>query len=900
MNQRLTDQSLTNLFLFLSFFCLTSALEAQGIKGVVSDEQGLPLPFAGIVFVGSDRGIVTNINGEFSVEVAPGRHRLKLQYLGYRTLDTTIQVNQSFVTFNPSLQPEVVALPEAVVSGRGEDPAYTIMRRAIAKAKYHELQVDEYNAMVYVKGSGRLLKVPWLLRKKITKALAEEGIDSTVAFTSESVSKLHYIRPDQYRDTVISIRTVGDDNNTSPMGFIYSSFYAPKVMNAISPLAPDAFNHYRYEYLGFIESNGTTVNKIKVIPRGKGDQVFEGIIYIVDNVWSIHSLDLTTYIWGIKFDLQQSFSPVMPDVWMPVHEIYDVSGSVFGFAFEYRYFAQLKDHRVKLNPDLEVPVIVLDAKVETEEAKAAEEKFRNKKFDDGLTTMNPNEELSVKQLRKMMREYERQEIEALPEVDTVSIAKSTIQVIDSMAYKKDSLYWSNVRPMPLTDYEVKGYVRQDSIAAIPPEPGDNDDDDPDTLSVSVGEDGLAANIKRRAKFQPLHLVTGGRYKLNDHLYLQLKALLQTINFNTVDGFHAGYEIKVGNSADKKVNWELGPSIRYNQARETFNYGGNLRLFGDDWDVKLFGGKQTAQFNYDTPISPWINSLYSLFANRNYLKEYEKTFIRLDYDQEISKAIGFGISGEYAERTRLVNHTDLVFFDDKKLLYTSNDPDHVSDDPLIYDDHTAFITDASVWIRPFWKYKVYNATKRKDYSKSPSLTLRYRKGWGDTSEPAEDPFDLVAANFNHKFTVGAGSFFSMNIAAGKFIGDDKPSYLANYFHFPGNRLIASPINPVNSFRMLDYYLYSTNDEYVYGLFNYQFRRFALTQFDFFRRQGIRENVLFNTLLTPDSQHYAEVGYAINYILRVLRVEFVTSWQDYKYQDFAIRFGIATDFQSIFGF
>ena len=103
------------------------------------------------------------------------------------------------------MQPEVVALPEAIVSGNGEDPAYTIMRRAIAKAKYHSMQVDEYHAMVYIKGSGRLFKTPWLLRKQINKALAEEGIDSTVAFTQESVSKLHYIRPDQYRDTVISI-----------------------------------------------------------------------------------------------------------------------------------------------------------------------------------------------------------------------------------------------------------------------------------------------------------------------------------------------------------------------------------------------------------------------------------------------------------------------------------------------------------------------------------------------------------------------------------------------------------------------------------------------------------------------------------------------------------------------
>ena len=302
------------------------SLQAQGIKGKVVDISGEPLPFASIGVMGTSQGVASNVEGEYILALAPGKHKVRFQYLGYTPIDTTFTIGSSYTSFRAVMRPEVVALPEAVVSGNGEDPAYTIMRRAIAKAKYHSLQVDEYNAMVYIKGSGRLLKTPWLLRKQINKALAEEGIDSTVAFTQESVSKLHYIRPDQYRDTVISIRTTGDDNNTSPSSFIYSSFYEPQVVNGISPLAPDAFGHYRFEYMGFIQDGGNVINKIKVTPRAKGDSVFEGFIYIVDNVWSIHSLDLATYIWGIRFDIQQQFEPILPDVWLPVHEIYSSTG----------------------------------------------------------------------------------------------------------------------------------------------------------------------------------------------------------------------------------------------------------------------------------------------------------------------------------------------------------------------------------------------------------------------------------------------------------------------------------------------------------------------------------------------------------------------------------------------
>jgi hypothetical protein len=896
MKQDLRKTTMTRVAAVLALLCISGLMHAQGIKGKIVDVNGDPLPFAAIFVVGTDQGIASNIEGDYLLPLYPGKYKVRFQYLGYTPFDTTFQVGETVINYKAVMKPEVVALPEAIVSGNGEDPAYTIMRRAIAKAKYHSMQVDEYHAMVYVKGSGRLTKVPGLFRKQINKALAEEGIDSTVAFTQESVSKLHYTRPDQYRDTVISIRTSGDDNNTSPMSFIYSSFYEPKVVGGVSPLAPDAFGHYRFEYLGYIQDGQHTINKIKVTPRGRGDNVYEGVIYIVDNVWSIHSLDLTTYVWGIKFDIQQQFEPYLSDVWLPNHEIYDVSGSVFGFGFEYRYFAKLKDYEIKLNPDLEVPVVVLDAKVETEEAKAAEQKRKNESFDTGLTQLDPNEELSVKQLRKMMKEYEKQEIEALPDADTVEYVNTSSQVIDSSAYKQDSTYWEEVRPMPLTNYEVKGYARMDSIAAIPPSPDeDKMDEDQDSVTITMGDDGLVANVKRRSEFKFSHLITGGRYTVGEKHFLQMKAILQTINFNTVDGFHFGYSFDYGNAGKKPVNYEIGAFGRYAFSREAFNYEGRLKLFGKGWSLLMQGGNQTMQFADDHRIAPWANSIYTLFFNRNYMKIYEQKFGRITYVQKVSEAFGFDMSAEYADRTHLENTTDFIVIDGKKRLYTDNDPVHIAGDDQVFNDHEAIITDVTAWIKPFWEYRVQRGAKIKDFSRSPKLALRYKKGWGEDY----DPFDLVTAQVDAKMNIGAGSLLSMRIAAGTFLGEKGPRYFADFAHYPGSQMIGSPVNPVSAFRMLDYYLYSTDDQFAYGLFNYQFRRFALTQIENFRRDGIRENVIFNTLLSPESDQYAEIGYGINYLFRFARIEFVSSWQDYKYKDFAIRIGIATDFESLFG-
>ena len=54
-------------------------------------------------------------------------------------------------------------MQEVEVRAGKEDPAYTIIRKAIAKSKFHRLQVQHYSARVYVKGAGRVKDVPFLL-----------------------------------------------------------------------------------------------------------------------------------------------------------------------------------------------------------------------------------------------------------------------------------------------------------------------------------------------------------------------------------------------------------------------------------------------------------------------------------------------------------------------------------------------------------------------------------------------------------------------------------------------------------------------------------------------------------------------------------------------------------------
>src|SRR5690606_39338543 len=78
------------------------------------------------------------------------------------------------------------------IRSRNEDPAYTIMRKAIAKRKYHLLQYDAYEVKVYMKGTGELNKAPFFLKKRIEK---EGGIKLNEAYTTEAVTEVKFRQP---------------------------------------------------------------------------------------------------------------------------------------------------------------------------------------------------------------------------------------------------------------------------------------------------------------------------------------------------------------------------------------------------------------------------------------------------------------------------------------------------------------------------------------------------------------------------------------------------------------------------------------------------------------------------------------------------------------------------------
>ncbi|WP_299289213.1 TonB-dependent receptor [uncultured Mucilaginibacter sp.] len=99
--------------------CLfTSIMLAQGIRGKITDaSNGSTLPGVSVLIVGTQTGTATNENGEYSFKLAKGTYQLKVSFIGYQTITTSVTVDASFTTQNFSLKLAGSALNEVVVTG---------------------------------------------------------------------------------------------------------------------------------------------------------------------------------------------------------------------------------------------------------------------------------------------------------------------------------------------------------------------------------------------------------------------------------------------------------------------------------------------------------------------------------------------------------------------------------------------------------------------------------------------------------------------------------------------------------------------------------------------------------------------------------------------------------------
>ena len=87
------------LAILVGLICtLNVAAQQINVKGSVTDQHGDPVIGATIMEQGTKNGVVTDIDGNFSLSVASPKSRLRVTYIGYKTQDLPVN-NQVHPTF---------------------------------------------------------------------------------------------------------------------------------------------------------------------------------------------------------------------------------------------------------------------------------------------------------------------------------------------------------------------------------------------------------------------------------------------------------------------------------------------------------------------------------------------------------------------------------------------------------------------------------------------------------------------------------------------------------------------------------------------------------------------------------------------------------------------------------
>ena len=146
--------------LFFIIICFSQALPAQVVGVVSAVESGEPLPFASVYDAHTGQGTTTNSEGYFELSLDPGTYQLTFQYVGYRTATKEVEHGLGKTQVSISLEEDAILLQQIEVKANAEDPAYAIIRKAIAKRKYYRDLVKAYECNVYIKGKIKVLDAP--------------------------------------------------------------------------------------------------------------------------------------------------------------------------------------------------------------------------------------------------------------------------------------------------------------------------------------------------------------------------------------------------------------------------------------------------------------------------------------------------------------------------------------------------------------------------------------------------------------------------------------------------------------------------------------------------------------------------------------------------------------------
>ncbi len=889
------------LILSLVLIISGTQLSAQILKGKITNQSGEPVQYSTVYIQELRQGTTANVKGDYEIKLPAGKYTVIYQSLGYEPIFTTVTLTDKTITKNIILPVQYYQIPEVRISASGEDPAYIIMRKVIGMAPYYLNNISNYKAEVYLKGNLVIRNIPKLLQKSMKIASDNESTSISAGskpnndeklikegdvFIMESFNEIEFNAPDKYFQKVISFNSTFPDqgDDISPMDFIQASFYQPIIVDiAISPLSPNAFSHYRFKYLGATLQGNYTINKIEVIPKRKSQQVFEGTIFIIEDLWCLHSVDLTNENLVGKIKVQQVYIPVQDDIWMPVSHKFDINISIVGFKADAGYGGSVKYIDVKPNMSLARPkTISVDYTGKTTPASEKPDSAKSKTKQQ-IEKILTKEDMSNRDMVKLSRLMEKESKESVPDSikNKLEISDKTTHVVEKDAGKKDSIYWAAIRPVPLSELEMKSIRKNDSIKAqSAPKEIKND-----TVSTAGGKKKNMFGTKAQ------WITFGHTWRDTSGFYFTHIGFIDknSITFNTVDGFTYGLDFRFSKASKGWNSISIYPDFRWAFSRKQFMWrvNGTYSFNGlKQKQIYLRTGMYSKDIGNGGGVNTLLNSITSLFFEKNYLKLYDSKYFITGFKTEIANGLNLDISTNIEGRYVLENTTDYSFIETSNV-YTDNIPDNSyldsASNPINYmDDMSHADINLKLTYTPFQKFRMNNGRKVPGGSTWPTFSLAWQHGINDIPDiNGKRTYDMIRFEVFRNHDVGAFSDLKWRLRTGGFI-DNRSVPFYDFFHFNPQPPLVLFDDYQDAFMLPQYYSLSTPEVFAEFHIKYTTPYLLIKLLPGISNTLMRENISLSYLGSKNTPHYTELGYGISEIFFLAELGVYVGFEDLGYK------------------
>jgi len=479
--------------------------------------------------------------------------------------------------------------------------------------------------------------------------------------------------------------------------------------------------------------------------------------------------------------------------------------------------------------------------------------------------------------------------EALPDSvrNNLEIKDNTISTVEKDASKKDSTYWAAIRPIPLSELESKSIRVRDSIKLV-------------ASQVPVKTD-TSANTGQKNKSKFMHgvreLAMGHTWSDTSGFSFNFGGLIdpENLSFNSVDGFIYGLDFRISKRWKDKASFSLYPEIKYAFSRESLMWRLNGTFNYDRIRQREFffrAGMTSRDIASGGSVNTLINSVSSLFFERNYQKLFENNYIALGHRRRIMMGVLLELTAEYDDRRVLDNNTSFSFFKTTHG-YSDNIPGNYfltneADSMFSLRDqgHFEFVT--NVTITPRQKYRVRNGAKIPMGSDWPTFTMIWKHGINEFEEFADSwrHFEMIRFEASKHHDLGAFSEFDWRVRAGGFINSRNLTFY-DFFHYNTQPLPVLINDYQDAFRLPAYYSQSSPELFGEMHLKYTTPYLLLKYLPGLSKTLMRENLSLAWLGSDFHRSYTEIGYSITELLLVGELGVYAGFENLKYKNIGVR-------------